>query len=387
MRITRLKLQHWRNFKSVEIELSQRSFFVGPNASGKSNLLDALRFLKDIVSVGGGFGGGFQYAVAQRGGVGEIRCLAATKNPNIVIEFDLGDDNFPAQWTYTLEFSQGTAKNKKKPSLVREVVRHYKKTAPLMERPDNNDKRDPARLEHTALEQVNANKSFRDIADFFASVRYLHVVPEIIRDPARSSGRNDPFGGDLIARINATAKKTRDARLRRMEEALRVAVPQLSDLELIVDDGGVPHLRAKYKHWRPQGAWQRENRFSDGTLRLLGLIWSLQESGGPVLLEEPEMSLNPAVVQCLAPMIARATARSKRQSLITTHSVELLSDGVALEEVHMLQPGDQGTDIISGISQKAIRAMMEGGVPLGEAILPLTKAKEADRLPLLELMS
>jgi len=383
LRITRLKLQHWRNFRSAEINLSQRSFFVGPNASGKSNLLDALRFLKDIVSDGGGF----QSAVARRGGVGDIRCFAARQKPNIIIEFDLGDDNLPDQWTYKLEFSHGTTQNSKRPHLVREVVKRHGRKDPLLVRPDGNDNKDPVRLEHTALEQVNSNKKFREIADFLASVRYLHVVPEIIRDPSRSSGGGDPFGGDLISRINATAPKTRDARLKRMEEALRVAVPQLSNLELLVEKSGVPHLRAKYKHWRPQGAWQREDSFSDGTLRLLGLIWSLQESGGPVLLEEPEMSLNPAIVQCLAPMIARATARSKRQSLITTHSVELLSDGVALEEMHMLQPGDQGTDIISGTSQKEIQAMMEGGVPLGEAILPLTKAKEADRLPLLELMS
>lgn len=383
MRITRLKLQHWRNFRSVEIKLSQRSFFVGPNASGKSNLLDALRFLKDIVSDGGGF----QSAVARRGGVGEIRCLAARQKPSIVLEFDLGDDSIPDQWTYTLEFSHGTAQNSKKPHLVREVIRRHGKKDPVLERPDRNDIKDPVRLEQTALEQVNSNKNFRDIADFFASVRYLHVVPEIIRDPSRSSGGDDPFGGDLISRINATAKKTRDARLKRMEDALRVAVPQLSNLELIVDDSGVPHLRAKYRHWRPQGAWQRENRFSDGTLRLLGLIWSLQESGGPVLLEEPEMSLNPAIVQRLAPMIARATKRSMRQSLITTHSVELLSDGVALDEIHLLQPGDQGTDIHSGVEQVDIRALLDGGVPLGDAIMPKTKAQDADRLPLLELMS
>lgn len=383
MRITRLKLQHWRNFRSAEIKLSQRSFFVGPNASGKSNLLDALRFLKDIVSDGGGF----QSAVAKRGGVGEIRCLAARQKPSIVIEFDLGDDSVLDQWTYTLEFSHGTAQNSKKPHLVREVVRRHGKRDPVLSRPDRNDIIDPVRLEQTALEQVNSNKTFRDIADFFASVRYLHVVPEIIRDPSRSSGGDDPFGGDLISRINATAKKTRDPRLKRMEEALRVAVPQLSNLELIVDDSGVPHLHAKYRHWRPQGAWQRENRFSDGTLRLLGLIWSLQESGGPVLLEEPEMSLNPAIVQRLAPMIARATARSKRQSFITTHSVELLSDGVALDEVHLLQPGHQGTDIHSGVEQTDVQALLEGGVPLGEAIMPKTKAQDADRLPLLELMS
>ncbi len=40
---------------------------------------------------------------------------------------------------------------------------------------------------------------------------------------------------------------------------------------------GLPHLEARYAHWRPQGVWHRENQFSDGTLRLIALLWSLLE--------------------------------------------------------------------------------------------------------------
>ncbi|HET6382886.1 MAG TPA: AAA family ATPase [Armatimonadota bacterium] len=55
LQVTRLYLENWRNFTHVDVPLAQRVFLVGPNASGKSNLLDAFRFLHDIVSVGGGF--------------------------------------------------------------------------------------------------------------------------------------------------------------------------------------------------------------------------------------------------------------------------------------------------------------------------------------------
>lgn len=358
-----------------------RAFFVGPNASGKSNLMDSLKFLRDIVSVGGGL----QEAVRERGGVGEIRSFAARRNPNVTLEIDLGDDERPTQWTYLLELK---AQEKiSTPVIVREVVHRVTDSKPILDRPDANDRADPARLSQTALEQVNSNKSFRPVADFLASIRYLHVVPQIVREPNRSIGRNDPFGGDLIERINATTKKSRDARLRRMEEALQIAVPQLSKLEIEVDEKGAPHLRAKYNHWRPQGAWQREKSFSDGTLRLLGLIWALQESGGPLLLEEPEMSLNPAVVNKLAPMISRAMRRSKRQVLITTHSADLLSDGVILPETHLLSVSDEGTIIESEASLDDVRSLVDAGVPLGEAILPKAKAQGTDRLPLLDLMS
>jgi hypothetical protein len=59
-----------------------------------------------------------------------------------------------------------------------------------------------------------------------------------------------------------------------------VAVPQLSELELTRDNRGAPHLRGRYEHWRPQGAWQTEDQCSDGTLRLLGLLWAIVEDGG-----------------------------------------------------------------------------------------------------------
>ena len=50
MRIDHLSLMNWRNFKTVDVSLGNRLFVVGPNASGKSNLLDALRFLRDVAN-------------------------------------------------------------------------------------------------------------------------------------------------------------------------------------------------------------------------------------------------------------------------------------------------------------------------------------------------
>lgn len=377
MRITRLRLQNWRNFTQVEMVLGQRVFILGPNASGKSNLLDALKFLRDLVADGGGL----QEATRVRGGVGEIRSFMARQKSNIVIEIDLGDDDDPAQWRYHLEIR---AQEKSRPIVVSEQA--FRDGEQVVSRPDKFDHADSARLTQTALQQVNANKEFRLVAEFLVSLRYLHVVPQIIREPSRSSGRDDPFGGDLIERINATSPKIRTARLKRMEEALKIAVPRLSDLELEIDDKGVPHLRAKYNHWRPQGAWQREDRFSDGTLRLLGLIWALQEPGGPLLLEEPELSLNDGVVARLAPMFARATRRSKRQVILTTHSEALLSDAVHLSEIHLLQVDEQGTRVKSAFEVRGLNDLVEAGLPVGAAVLPHVTAKNMDQLSLIDLL-
>ena len=49
MRFSKIHLENWRNFTRADALLQQRMFLVGPNASGKSNLLDVFRFLRDLV--------------------------------------------------------------------------------------------------------------------------------------------------------------------------------------------------------------------------------------------------------------------------------------------------------------------------------------------------
>jgi len=180
-------------------------FLIGPNASGKSNLLDALRFLRDLASTGGGFGD----AVRRRGGVSTLRCLAARRPSHVMIGVELESERGDS-WAYA-----------------------------------------------------------------------------------------------------RTQERTRNARMRRIRKALQVAVPHLEEIELTRDARGVPHLRARYQHWRPHGAWHTEEQLSDGTLRLMGLLWATMDGKGPLLLEEPELSLHPEIVRLLPQMLARIQRRTK----------------------------------------------------------------------------
>lgn len=374
-RFTRIYAENWRNFTRVEVDLQRRAFLVGPNASGKSNLLDVFRFLHDIVSVGGGF----QEAVEKRGGVSRLRCLAARGYSDIAIQVHIGNDEVPSVWVYKIRFSQD---KQRRPILKEERV--VKQGDDLLTRPDNRDKEDVERLTQTYLQQVNANQEFREVADFFRSIRYLHIVPQIIREPDRSVGKaNDPFGGDFLEQIARTPEPTRKARLRRIRDALRVAVPQLQELELFPDVRGIPHLRGKYEHWRAKGAWQSEDQFSDGTLRLMGLLWATLDGTGPLLLEEPELSLHPDIVRFIPQMFARIQRHTGRQVLVSTHSTDLFrDDGIGLDEVLLLSPTPEGTSIHPASDFDEIKALLDGGVPLAEAVMPRTRPANAHQLSL-----
>ncbi len=374
-RLTRLVLKNWRNFTSLDVELRGRAFIVGPNASGKSNLLDAIRFLHDLVSVGGGF----QSATAKRGGISKIRCLSARQDPLVGLLVEVGDDREPTQWTYDLEFSQDSHRV---PTIRKERVLQGPRE--ILNRPQPEDEDDPKRLTQTFLEQVNVNREFRGLVEFLSSIRYLHIVPQLVREPDRSVGRrNDPYGGDFLEQIATTNKKTQAGRLARIQRVLKVAVPQLSKVEVWKDPKGTPHLRGKYEHWRPQGAWQTEGEFSDGTLRLTGLLWAALDGEGPLLLEEPELSLHPEVVRFVPQIFARMQRRTGRQVVISTHSPDLLRDeGIGLDEVLLLRPGPEGTIVESASSLGQVATLLRHGVDLPEAVLPRTSPKGVDQLSL-----
>lgn len=377
MRFSRLYLENWRNFTRVDVALQQRMFLIGPNASGKSNLLDVFRFLRDLVRVGGGL----EKAIADRGGISRIRNLAARRYPEIVIDVHVenGDEN---SWRYRIGLVQD---NNSRPFLKEEKV--WKNGKLILERPDKQDEDDRELLRQTHLEQINSNREFREIADFFNTIRYYHIVPQLIRDPERSVGRKfDPYGGDFLEQIATLPKRTQESRLRRIEKALRIAVPQLQELTQYKDDRGVPHLRAKYSHWRSQGAWQTEADFSDGTLRLIGLLWALLDGNGPLILEEPELSLHAEVASYIPSMMAsvqKTQRKQARQILVSTHSNDLLRDpGIALDEVLLLQPADTGTIVEVSLEIPEIRALADAGLPIADTVFPHTRPPNAGQLSL-----
>ncbi len=343
-----LYLDNWRNFTRVEADLQRRMLLVGPNASGKSNLLDALRFLSELVAPGGGL----QEAVRRRGGVSRLRCLAARQHSEVAIAVRIAGEDAP-DWEYAIEFSQ---ENLCKPAICRERVTCGGNE--LLNRPDEQDLADPERLTQTFLEQAAANREFREVAEFLASVRYVHPVPQIIREPGQ---RGDTHCGGLIAQIASAAESTRDSRLRRILHTLRDAVPHLQRLELWNDAHGTPHLRARHGHWRPQGAWHTEDQLSDGTLRLMAILWAALDGAGPLLVEEPELSLHPEVIRGLLPMFAGIQRRSGRQLFISTHSADLVEDErIPLEDVLLLVPGEEETSVRPAAAHNDLRALLDG---------------------------
>ena len=378
MRFTRIQLRNWKNFQNIDIKVGPRVFLIGPNACGKSNFLDAIRFLRDLVLPGGGL----RAACEMRGGVSKIRCLFARSQSDIGIEAHMQIDQ--DSWSYEMEFTQEPY-GKRRPVLKKEIVQRNGER--ILLRPDKYDDEDPIRLSQTHLEQISANADFRGIAEAFEKISYLHLVPQVVResrDLIVQSPAFQAYGHGLLERMADSNANTRKARFRRIEEALKWTVPHLTNLSIEKDNRGIPHLQAKFKHWRPRAGRQTEEQFSDGTLRLIGLLWALQDGEGPLLMEEPELSLHEGIVQHLPQLIYRALRmkrRTPRQVMISTHNTTLLMDeGIGPEEVALFQPEKEGTSVELANDDSDIYAFMREKITAGEVVVPTTAPKDARQL-------
>jgi len=395
MILKKIILHNWKNFQKCEVVLSERCFIIGANASGKSNFIDALRFLRDIAKQAGGL----QSAVEERGGITKIRCLAARKKTNVSITVELGNPNEERNiWRYHLDFSHiggGVIKNQVK--INSEEVFSYNENKFVLQRgtmfANSKVKDDEETLKYTHLEQATANKDFRELQSFFQDIEYLNVIPQMVRESSSmlySSSKEDYYGRNFLERLSKINEKTRNSYFRKINEFLKITVPQLEELKYVPDKMGIPHLEAKYKHWRDKGSKQQEMQFSDGTLRLIGFLFALIDNNGVILLEEPEINLNSGIVSQLPAFIAKIQRNKKTkgesQILITTHSYDMLADaGISSDEVLLLENSTEGTEVKRVSDIVEIKAVIDAGLTVADAVIPKTKPKEIDKLSLLTL--
>jgi predicted ATPase len=374
MYVSRIKATNWRNFRKLDVEIKGTTYLLGANGSGKSNFLDILRFMRDIVNPKGG---GLQYAVDERKGMTKLRCLASRQVPGIELEIELKENGEDVpKWRYCLSFAD-EGRGKRRAMIRKEAV--YKNGVKLFsDRPNKQDEADNARLAETYLEQTNANKEFREISEFFQRTLYLHLIPQLLKHSemfVSKQTESDPFGQGFLNQLADTPEKTRASRLGRIEKILKKALPQFEELKFETDRHGNPHLAMRHMHWRPNAGWQQEDQFSDGTLRLIALLWTLMTSDNLILLEEPELSLHEKLVEQIPKILhqaKRSTQKAGGQIFVSTHSKALLSDPSIAGTFLVLTPSDSGESTqIQQPTKKEIKAI-ELGMSPADILLPKT---------------
>ena len=79
MLIKELKVSNFKSFGDVEVDFGHLNVLIGANASGKSNLVQVLRFVRDIQAFG------LDNAISLKGGIESVKNLKIGVEENLSI--------------------------------------------------------------------------------------------------------------------------------------------------------------------------------------------------------------------------------------------------------------------------------------------------------------
>ena len=331
---------------------------VGTNASGKSNIRDVFRFLHGIGRgyslaeiIGGRYGAGGQAEWAQmRGAASEIIRFNQTRfqidvefrtprhsgRYHIVVERSeqgRGGFRIVEEWLWSgWETIYTSHPGPDDPVQAQDDETHLALRMAKMENQRKFGYKILTRSDQPGLSQVgdfkNVGRSHKErvqeLMDIFAGIRFLDLVPDLMRKPAfpgqailGDSGENLPTA--LQAICSDPARKTI------LMEWVRELTPMdVADFEFPLDPiTGLVQLALKEDNGNIVSAYSA----SDGTLRFLAMLASLlgKQPARLYFFEEIDNGIHPTRLRLLLDLIERQTEKGTIQVVTTTHSPELLS--------------------------------------------------------------
>ena len=283
--ITSIRLVNFKNFADETLRVGPFTVIVGANASGKSNIRDAFRFLH-------GIGRGYSLAEIIGGKYGAdwkpIRGAA-----NEIVRF--GQAAFSIEVRMELEDTDAR--------YLIEV---------------SSDKERPNEFRFTKEELTGVFKP-----DIFANMRFLELSPNQMREPAFPGATVlGDFGENLPVVLEDICADLK--RKETLTDWLSELTPMdVADFKFPRDPSGRVHLMLCEANGRKVSAYSA----SDGTLRFLAMLAVLlgENPQGLYFFEEIDTSIHPARQWLLLELIEKQAAKNNIQIMTTTHAPDLLT--------------------------------------------------------------
>ncbi|MGW1506122.1 AAA family ATPase [Streptomyces mirabilis] len=377
--LTRVQIEGYRSIAACDVRLGPLTVLAGPNAAGKSNFLDAVRYVYDALGSSPG------QALKSRGGLPEVLHRGRSGQADffrirLEIRLPLWErTQAPPVLDAAYMLEVGThPEGGPLPVVRREEVeinglRHGEAFVPETVPGRPVQWRDELLLSRTPRN----NREGRALYWNLRSMRFYELLTPVLRavDDTPGSQRDRTLGErgehlarvlDALAREYPWAKQTIDGYLATMiDNAVGldgVEVPE-ADLALVV---------GRFRGENGQIVKVDRRSLSEGTLRLAAVLAALAQPGvlaGDVPfvgIEEPEISLHPPMLGALYDALVAAS--SNTQVVVTTQSADLLDNAAAGPE-HLLVVRDDGAgSVIGPIDQAGRRLLGEGVLTLPELL-------------------
>jgi len=381
MRLRRLHIRNFLSLKEASIELNKLNVFIGPNASGKSNILRALRLIRNHIAEG--------IPVLEERGPDVIPfgdlvyCFDRYRDIGIGVEIE----HEGGQASYYLKLSaEGYSEaimrgreilyecNGSRPGFkyitkdgeMAEVLSNgiLQTTMSIFFREPEGRTRLEKTLFYTPLQfpPADADEALHKVSMFLRGISVFRLDPASMR--FRSKITEEPlikYDGSNLARYLLYLNLERRGDFQRVEEVIKSLVPEVEEV--------IPHIEAdEVEIWvRSKNLFMplRSNYISDGTLRLLAIATILNVGFSLVAVEEPENHVHPSLLEAVVDL----ARRSPSQVVFTTHSPYLL-DYLKPEEVFvvgMVGPETRVKRLTETEEFDIVRRYLEEGGTLGEA--------------------
>jgi len=359
--ITHLAISNYRSLGDGEsLTLGPFTALVGRNGSGKSNVVDALSFLRDAMHHG------LSGAIAHRHGIAAIRRFSSGRPFNVMLRVQVG---LPERATASYGFelagdSQAEYRVKWEEATVTRagLVDRFRIDSGSWSGPEG--LRPQVTDTGLVLPSVGGDERFLALYSALKSMVIYSVFPDTLRQPQRYSSEKPMLrhGENWVSILQDQPEAS-------WKPELVAALRKLSgDIEDVRVSKAAGFLVAEFLH--DSGArkkWFGPEQESDGTLRVAGIISALlqQPALSVVGVEEPELTIHPGALPLLVDFLREASRRS--QVVITTHSPELV-DCLDAEELRVVERKD-GVSTVKQLRESQKQSVKRGLLSLGELMV------------------
>lgn len=381
--ISRIRAYNFLSLRDVEVELSKLSVFVGPNASGKSNIIKALMLLGNHARRGcpvGVEGSGplpFTDLVHNYDNYSSIDLRVEIPHNSDVVAYDIkvradGYEEKVSMRDGVTYRNTGYGPDRPLPRYVTNAGEEKSASGVILSvmvdlrypGPPETAERRTVTLYESVLKgpPPDAHESIHIVSRALRGLRAFRLDPTYLRFASSITEAPDVgYRGEGLARFLLYLYLERRRDFERVEEVVRSLVPEVEEV--------VPHVEGtNVEVWlRSKGLRMplRPGFVSDGTIRLVAIA-ALLYAGLPVVaIEEPENHVHPYLLEALVDL----ARRSPSQVIFTTHSPYLL-DYLKPEEVYVVGKVGAETRVKSLVETEdveAVRKFLEEGGTLGEA--------------------
>lgn len=412
--LKRVKIQGYKSLADIEVELQPLTVLFGPNASGKSNFLDALQLLSRIATertLNNAFSPPYRGTPLESFAFGTtgLRGLRQQEKASFSIEIDveLSASTIDVVNQQVQEMGYGT----RFPKSAEERCLRYSieigitpKTGILYLKKEhlialnreglpaqiqpfldlqyrdgktylNIEGKQPVSYEHTLNYSIISQPYGAYYHTYVAAIHqeliswfFFYLEPrERMRIPtAVKEVRHIGLMGEELATFLNTLQALDEAQFDAVEKALHVIIPSITSIEVGINDEGTVDLQLIKDHI-PVSA----RLLSEGTLRILGLL-ALGGAKEPTTLlgfEEPETGIHPDRLDLIASLLTNLTAEDT-QVIITTHS-PLLLDLLPEKSLYIfrLQSGNTTIEAFSLWTGRQKKSKLSGNISVSDHLL------------------